>query len=516
MPRPGSLRTVEAVDLATVSLDHDAPNDPGGPVVPSDDEDAPKKPEKPKTKRVDKPEEGAKPKKPSGTGPALGADKPKTKKITKEAAAPPIEEAAEAPKGESAKSKTGKRPRPAEGDGGAAASPKKKRAGGDRPKVAAPAPATRGGVDYALAVLGPLLGVLGGAYAFLLLTTAFDHAQSPVLPYTNPADIAQILMIPFVAAFKPLPIIVGLVVGLIVTYESLKMAPGTATRIMAGLTLLFTVLSVTPFILDASKLNERLNSDAAKRYKIPRGGQPDPRALELKLKADEFSLRTLRAIYKVDLDEGEIPPAWVSAAKDWAGDPKADEKIENENEKKVKCADVRLALQLCRELAPKYKADVEPIQAKLQALCDASVSADTQTLEDGWAKFEGRIRRDLAKPPKPKGAGAWFTAFDTWGDIGEVDPNKKDLPVNQKLYLGKLIHNAIKDLPPDMRFVGALRVSISPDYVAANEAEKLITRFNVCWVCYDLEKPDREPVIIPHPNGFLDDQRFKIEVLGEK
>jgi hypothetical protein len=516
-------------------VDHGAPEF-RSETVPNED-DAPKKDtkrkarpdaagdapaEKPKTKKVTKDQVAAAS---PPEGEKTGAEKPagektKTKKVTKE-------QVAAAAEGGDAKTKTGKRPRPdgdkaekPEGDAPAAEGeksdkPKKKRTG-ERPKPAGPPPAVKGAPDYALAVLGPVVGVAGGLVAFLFLKKGLDHAASPVLGFTNAADVSQALSAGFVVAFPPIPIIVGLLVGLLVTFESLKMAAGTATRIMSVLTLMFTICAVAPFILDARNLNGFLEAELKKHYKTPRGGEPDVRALELKLPADEFAMRQLRATFKIDLDEGDISPAWVAETKDMVSDPKADEKLENENEKKIHCADLRIALQACRDLMGKFKAEVEPIQAKLFTLRDAAAEANTSDLADGWAKFEGKVRRDLAKPPKPKGAGEWFTKFDTWGDMGIQDPTKRDLPYNRKWYLGKAIHAACKDLPPEMKYAGVFQVEVPLDYVAKNDAEKLVTKFDFAWVCYDLEKLDRDPVVLPHVKGFTDDQRFKIEVLGEK
>src|SRR5581483_2312876 len=114
---------------------------------------------------------------------------------------------------------------------------KKKRAPGDRPKPAGPPPAVKGGLDYALAALGPIVGVSGGLVAFLLLKKGLDHAASPVLGIANVEDVQQALSVPFFAKLPWMPIVAGLVVGLLVTFESLKMAAGTATRIMSVLTL---------------------------------------------------------------------------------------------------------------------------------------------------------------------------------------------------------------------------------------------------------------------------------------
>jgi hypothetical protein len=519
--------------------------------MPDDDAPAPKKSEtkrktkaevegggeKPKTKRTEKPA--------SPDAEPVAAEKPKTKRVANqraEASADPKTAAApspaEAPAAEPpAKTKTGKKPRP-EGD---AEKPepkkgdtaKKKKPAGDRPGrrgtggaegPAAPPPPKRGGFEYALAVLGPVVGVAGGLVAFLLLSKGVARAASPVLPYANPAGVADAIGIGFAVIFKPAPILVGLVAGLLVTFEALKMAPGTATRIMSVLTLLLTVCAVMPFILAGRTLNAKLLADVESTYKTPRGTEPDARALDLTISADEFALRQLRAMFKIDLEEGEIPASWVATNVNMPADPKADEKA-GEKEGAIHFFELRQAFAWCRELQGKFKAEVEPILAKLEPLRDKAADLvkvpdeETQKLEDGWNKFKGKLRRDLAKPPKPKNAGEWFTkdtAFDINKQHGISDPTEADLPFAMKVYLGKAVHAVVKDLPPEMRFAGVLQVEVPLDYVPKDDAEKALTKYDFVYACYDLEKPDREPVLVPQLKGILGEAHFKMEVLGEK
>jgi hypothetical protein len=476
-----------------------------------DDSEEEVKPPKKDTKKVSK--------KPSAEKKALdaAADPPakektgKTKKVAKPADAPPPE----AEKGEEAaekkddssekkpKSATGKIKKPGgKSDGGKAR----------RPGPPPPPPAVRGGLDYALAVLAPLLCAGLGAYGFMLVKSAVDHCANPILTETFANPVQDIpAQFSWATAFAPAPICVGGVVGLLATLCFLKMAPGMGARLMGAGMLGFGILSTIPFIGAGQQLQAIVKSTIRKAYPIPRGGEVDARALDLKI--PDYTQRHFLGLWKVEMDDGDVPVSWIAASDD-PGLPTGDKVPEDEV--KIKNADLRDILARGRELVAAKKMDDE-LWKKITAYRDAAnkeidaPSEATETLKTNWGKFEGRCKGDLAKPPEPKNA-AWFAGFTPFEAIlGHQGTSQDSRAFYQKLYLGKAIHKAVKELPAEMRLVGAFRAEVKEDAPVDG-----LAKYDFCWLCYDLEKPDRPPVMIPHYRGLWGEARFNIEVLGQK
>jgi hypothetical protein len=477
--------------------------------MPADeDDDAPPPPKRPETKKVPKkPLEGA-----PGPAPAPAKGTGKTKKVTKgetPVAKPPADDEAPA---EKPKKATGAIKKPlAKSDGKGSAKPK--RAGPPQPP-----PATRGGIDYALAALAPLACGGLGAFAFLTLSTALAHCNNPILTekFTEPpaVAIAKNLELAWMTPMPWLPIASGAGIGLLATLCFLKMAPGIGARLMGGGIFAFALLSTVPFLLAGRQIDAAARQLLKKEYAAPRGGELDPRIFTFK--ADDFEQRKFLSAWKVDLDDGEIPVSWIATAKEELGGGAETP----EDEKKILHADLRIALAKGRELA-KSKTIDEAVWKRLQDLRDR-VNADRTTPSDDFVKlskardaFEKKLRIDLAKPPKPKGSEAWFERFICNGDYKKVgNPSVDDRPKAEMFYFGKAIHSAVKELPADMHFAACLRALVK-------ETAKVepLTRYDYVWVCYDLEKiddPKLEPVLIPDVKGVLDEVKFKIEVLGEK
>ncbi len=478
-----------------------------------DDSDAPPPPKKQETKKVVPKKTTAEKRAvdPAALEPLPPPTKPtgKTKKITKgeaPAAKPPVEDDAppEKPAGDKPKKGSGPVKKPL--GKGASGKPKRERAPGPPP---AP-PAVRGPIDYALAVLSPLVCAGLGAYAFLQIKGALDRCSNPILAeyYANPAqDIPNVAS--WATAFAPAPICVGAVVGLLATLCFLKMAPGLGARLMGGGMLGFGILSTVPFMGAGQQLQGLIKATVKKSYAVTRGADVAPEALDLKITPAEYSKRHLAALWAVDLDGGDLPVAWLAMSDD-PGLPTGD-KVPAE-ESKIKNADLRDVLARIRE-AKLDDAFAKQVQ-KLRDDVNTEISTPSEAaaaLDDAWKKFEGRAKGKLAKPPKPKGADAWFSRFTTWADAqGKQGIAKDDCAFYQKRYFGKAIRAAVKEIPADMRYAGCFRAEIKDEAPAEG-----LTRYNFVWVCYDLEKPDREPVLVPHIKGLLDEARFKIEVLGQ-
>jgi hypothetical protein len=248
--------------------------------------------------------------------------------------------------------------------------------------------------------------------------------------------------------------------------------------------------------------------------------------LAMNLKADDFELRQFLAIWKVDLDEGDIPPEWLATVKDI--EPSTDEKLP-ENERNLVSADLRNALALGRQLKAKHGAVVDPIYAKLEALRDKVIAASATDLEEKWNLFEGQAKGSLAKPPKPKGVGEWFSGFVTWGQLGVGQGTPQaDRAYYSKRYLGKAVHKAFPSLPKEMRYVGAFQADVPPAFQGKDANEQTLTKYKTVFVCYDLEKLEKvendgkasvkipDPVLVPYVKGVLGEARFAVEVLGQK
>lgn len=488
-----------------------------------DDSDAPPPPKKQETKKVVPKKTTAEKKAvdPAALEPAPPSKSAtgKTKKISKgdaPAAKPPGDDDAPAEKAEGDKPKkaTGAVKKPlAKSDGklgGKPGKPKRERPAGPPP---AP-PAVRGPIDYVLGVLSPIICAGLGAYAFLLIKGALDRCSNPILSeyYANPAqDIPAVAS--WATAFAPAPICVGAVVGLLATLCFLKMAPGLGARLMGGGMLGFGILATIPFMGAGTQLQGLIKATIKKSYAMQRGADVDPRALDLTVPAAEYAKRHFTALWAIDMDGGDMPLAFVAMSDD-PGLPTGD-KVPAE-ESKIKNADLRDILARGRgELAGKVD---EALWKKIQKFRDdvnneiSTPSEDAAKLDEAWKKFEGRAKGKLAKPPKPKGGDAWFSRYTTWADAqGKQGIAKDDCAFYQKKYFCKALRAAVKEIPADMRYAGCFRAEVKDEAPADG-----LTRYNFVWVCYDLEQPEREPIVIPHIKGVLDEARFKIEVVGDK
>jgi hypothetical protein len=441
------------------------------------------------------------PKKPGEAPPQKGTGK--TKKISSGTPKP-----TSSPEGEKAKAGTGKVKKPLGNKSDSAGKPR--RAPGPPPGP----PATRGALDYLLGILAPVACAGSGAYAFLLLKGALGTcAANPILieKFGDPAAaITKALDNGWAIAFPPAPIIAGGVVGLLATLCFLKMAPGIGARLMGGGMFAFGFLATVPFVLTGQAFQSAIKGELKKAYAVPRGADVDPQALTL-ANVPDFPKRKLLSVWSVDLDDGDIPLPWIAAAHD-EGLPTGDKVPPDED--KIKFADLRIALISGRELAEKKQVD-EDLWKKIQDLRDKAnkeidaTSAEAEEIRKNWDKFEGRAKGQLAKPPAPK--FPWFQRFTLNGDGARTGTPADDRAWYQKYYLGKAVHKAVKELPAEMKYAGCFRCEVNPE----SPVEPL-TRFDFVWLCYDLEKADREPVLVPHIKGLLDEARFRIEVLGQK
>jgi hypothetical protein len=517
------------------------------PKPDEDSDDAPPPPKKTDTKRKQRPDaEPQAPKKASGPVPTKkvsgespakkataevpsrklsegDADDPPPKTKTKRVAKEPSAEA-EAAKDEDApaeakgdvKGKTGKRMKSdVAGKLGAGA---KKKPGRERAPVAPPAPAKRGAFDFAVAVLGPLLAGGFGGVAFMLISQSKGRILSnPIFSAVNPATIIDQMNLTVWVMFPWAPIVVGIVVALLGSLVLTKMAPGASTRVMGVGLVIVALVGVTPFALAGRSLGEFVKTTIAKEYLIPRGAEVDVRALDMKPSKD-FAFRQFLSTWKVHLEEGETPVAWLTNVED--AEASKDEKLV-ENERILTSADLRNALADARTLAKDFPKEIEELTPKLEKLRDACADAtkvpteESLKFKDAWTKFEGLTHGKLMKPPAPK--GGWFTGFTTFGELNqEKGTSKADHAFYFKRYLGKAVHKACPYVPAEMRYAGAFIAYLPPDYVGKDPAELALTRYDRVFVCYDIENLDREPVVVPYIKGILDEARFRIEVLGEK
>src|SRR5581483_4422338 len=131
--------------------------------------------------------------------------------------------------------------------------------------------------------------------------------------------------------------------GLLATLCFLKMAPGIGARLMGGGMFAFGILATLPFLLAGNQIQGFVKSQLKKEYAAQRGGDVDPRILEFK--ANDFDVRRFNAAWAVDLDAGDIPASWIASAED----PIQATKDTPEDEKKIKHADLRIALANGRE-----------------------------------------------------------------------------------------------------------------------------------------------------------------------
>jgi hypothetical protein len=476
----------------------------------SDDSEDEVKPKKAETKKVQKKSAGEiKVPKPGAPEPPKTKTGKVAKPPSKAGATAPPEDAEGEPAPEKPKTATGKVKKPlGKSDAAGKTGAKPKRAPGPPP----PPPATRGGLDYGLAALAPLAAGGLGAFAFLTLTKAVALANNPVLQDKygdSAAAIAKACDVEMFVKFPWAPIASGAVVGLLATLCFLKMAPGIGARLMGGGMMAFAILSTLPFLLAGNSMQAKAKGELLRIYPIPRGQDVDPRLLDFK--SPDYEVRSFLATWAVDLDGGDVPLSWIATS-----DDRMTAQGAPEDEAKIKFADLRIALAKGRELEKAKKVDAE-IWKKVQALRDKAnqeismPGEETANLDHSWNIFKAKAQDKLAKPPAPKNA-AWFSHYSTWEQmVGHQGTSQDDRAYYERWYFGKAIHAACKDLPADMRFAGCFRGEVKDDAPAEG-----LTRYDFVWLCYDLEKPDREPVVLPHLSALVKEARFKIEILGEK
>ncbi|MBI3723907.1 hypothetical protein HY251_08150 [bacterium] len=452
------------------------------------------------------------------------------------ASPPPVAETAPdpddgPPEPKKPKTATGKRPRP----------DAKGRPQGARRAGPAPEPPKKNAFDYLLAVVGPIVCAGTGTLAFLMIKKSLERlfANALVRDLVNNPDVEiQKEILPKLATFVPFiphsvqwaPIVFGAIMGIAGALCLLKMTPGMGSRLTALCLMLPGVLVPLVLFLEGRFISQWLESQVRDRYfKVVRGGKVDPRALDFK--CDDLPLRKFQSLWKVDLEEGDIPAAWLFNLDEITPNPK-DTSIPKE-EKNIRSIDLKEALKEARDFVKdeKYKADFEPILKKLEDIRDRvndPLQTTTETerkemagLEDMWLGFERKTEKEKAfsMPDGPKDA-KWFKGFKTFGEAGiGLGTTKADRALVTKVYLGKAVHAAVPaslSLPAEMRYAAAYYAAVDENFVGKDDTEKTLTKYFYVFYCYDLEKPENPPILIPQVKGILDEARFQVEVVGAK
>jgi len=402
-----------------------------------------------------------------------------------------------------------------------------------------PEPPKRGAIDYLLAAVGPIACAGVGVLAFLVLQKSMGRAatNSIVAAEYPGVDVGKEVLAKLTTftGFLPpwalwAPIALGAIMGILGSVCLLVMTPGLGSRMMGIGCILPGCLLPLVFFLEGLKVEEWVEGQiAARYYKHVRHAKIDPRVLDLKGVTD-FPIRRYRSLWKLDLDEGEIPMAWLTVVDDVGPDAAKDTSLP-EKERALRSADLRAALHDCRELMKdeKLKPELEPELKKLEELRDKILDPlsttyeterkEVQMLEDNWAKFMRKTETEKAfGKPEPQKEWGWFKSFKTFGDAGiGLGNTKGDRALVTRVYLGKAVHAAYPPpyLPAEMRYAAAYYALVDENYVGKDDKDKALTKNDYVFVCYDIEHMDNPPVLLPQVSCILDEARLQLEVLAK-